>query len=453
VLEKNRDAQVLSPAALVAATLGAPVTLVRTDRKTGRTIRITGTLRADSKGVVFASSEGIEALRCSGLPETFWFSGTGDLFPTPTLSVKVRTESPRTATLILSYLAHGFDWSAAYTATLSDDARTLDLGAWVTLANSNSVSFPDARMAVVAGRLNRDSGAVEPLSTSESILARCWPAGSTSDIPDETLDGESDEDHDERAMKLAAIEIIEMKLTGHRSERLERLDAITTIERHVEEEPLGDLKLYRVPEATSVNAMQIKQIRLLDREAVAVQQLYVGKLTAGREDQLAATRVLRTRNDLKHHLGLPLPSGAVSTFTRERETPLLLAEGPLRDIAVNEDFEIRAGEAPDVQVRAINERTVAPGDVEQIPLLPGVLAIQTGTLTRVSRIEITNARRTELTFEARLYVPTGTQLTRATVTPVLRDGRQVMRLKIPARGQATIRYQTARRVSRPVRPR
>jgi hypothetical protein len=163
--------------------------------------------------------------------------------------------------------------------------------------------------------------------------------------------------------------------------------------------------------------------------------------------------VLRTRNDRAHHLELALPSGTVATFTRESETPLLLAEGPLRDIAVGEYFEIGAGEAADVQVRASNARTVAPADVEQIPLLPGVLAIRTGTQTRLSRIDITNARRTELTFEARLYVPAGTQLTRATVKPALRDGRQVMRVKIPAGGQATIRYQTARRVSRPVRPR
>jgi hypothetical protein len=222
---------------------------------------------------------------------------------------------------------------------------------------------------------------------------------------------------------------------------------------HVEEEQLGDLKLYRVPEATSVNARQMKQVRLLDREAVPVELLHVATLAANAETAVAAQRVLRTRNDSAHHLGLPLPSGRIGTFVEHEDAPLLLAEAPLRDLAVNEDLEIRAGEAPDVQVRAINERTVAPEDVEQIPLLPGVLAIQTGTQTQVSRIEITNARGTDVTFEARLYLPAGTELTRATVTPVLRDGRQDMRVNIPAEGQATIRYQTARRVSRPVRPR
>ncbi len=37
----------------------------------------------------------------------------------------------------LSYLTRGFDWSANYTATIAADAKSMDLGAWVTLGNSN----------------------------------------------------------------------------------------------------------------------------------------------------------------------------------------------------------------------------------------------------------------------------------------------------------------------------
>jgi hypothetical protein len=35
VIEKNRDAKLLSPSALMAAAVGKPVTLLRTDKKTG----------------------------------------------------------------------------------------------------------------------------------------------------------------------------------------------------------------------------------------------------------------------------------------------------------------------------------------------------------------------------------------------------------------------------------
>ncbi len=99
----------------------------------------------------------------------------------------VRSPRPFTATVRLSYLARGFDWMANYTATVAEDGKTIDLGAWVTLANSNSVSFPRAHTQVVAGRLNRESGAIEPVDPGEQILAQCWPQGTTSDIPEQGI--------------------------------------------------------------------------------------------------------------------------------------------------------------------------------------------------------------------------------------------------------------------------
>src|SRR6202012_4163060 len=53
VLEKNRDAAGLSPSALVAATVGKSVTLVRTHEKSGRTERVAGKILSDADGVVF----------------------------------------------------------------------------------------------------------------------------------------------------------------------------------------------------------------------------------------------------------------------------------------------------------------------------------------------------------------------------------------------------------------
>jgi len=41
----------------------------------------------------------------------------------------------------------------------------------------------------------------------------------------------------------------------------------------VEQEQLGDLKLYRIPEPTTIASLQVKQVRLLDRAAVPVATL------------------------------------------------------------------------------------------------------------------------------------------------------------------------------------
>src|ERR1700729_3618627 len=74
VIEKNRDARLLSPSALIAAAVGKPAELLRTNRKTGIVQRMPGTILSDAGGgVVFKTGVGIEALRCSGLAETFSF--------------------------------------------------------------------------------------------------------------------------------------------------------------------------------------------------------------------------------------------------------------------------------------------------------------------------------------------------------------------------------------------
>src|SRR6202789_2533825 len=190
VIEKNRDARLLSPSALIASAVGKLVELLRTNRKTGSTDRLPGTILSDAGGgVVFKTDQGIEALRCSGLPETFSFEPLAGLSARPTLSVEVQSPTAVTQQVTLSYLARGFDWAADYTATLSQDGKHLDLGAWVTLANSNGVGFPSAHAQVVAGKVNRvngeggEIGEVEPIDIGGPILAQCWPRGSTSDQP------------------------------------------------------------------------------------------------------------------------------------------------------------------------------------------------------------------------------------------------------------------------------
>jgi hypothetical protein len=68
----------------------------------------------------------------------------------------------------------------------------------------------------------------------------------------------------------------------------------------------------------------------------------------------------------------------------------------------------------------------------------------------VFRIEVTNARRTAVTFEARMTEGDDFELLRSAVNPFLRDGYRVLRVEVPARSMVTLRYQTGHRVSRTV---
>jgi hypothetical protein len=402
VLEKNREGKLLSPSALIAAAVGKSLTLLRTDRKTGKLTRVTATIRSDAGGgVVFETSEGIEALRCSGLPETFSFSGITDLAATPTLSVLVRAAQPATRTVTLSYLARGFDWAADYTATLSADGKSMDLGAWVTLANGNGVGFPAAHAQVVAGRVNHESGSVEPLDPGGPILAECWPRGSTSDPPQYL--------QIRRASPLgadgstAAAPMMEMALTAHK---------------RVEQEQLGDLKLYRVPDRTTVAARQSKQVRLLDRQAIPVSFVYGADLEANQPTaSVPASRLLRTQNTAANHLGLPLPSGRIAVFVTRGGGKLLQHESGMRDLAVGEEVEINMGDSPDVEVTSVKESSSS------------------------DRVDVTNARPGEIRFELRLQLPEGGRVVRADHPMAGKNGRPIFRLTVPANQTVTLRYQ------------
>jgi hypothetical protein len=424
VLEKNRDAALLSPSTLVAAALGRPVELIRTNPKTGKVERRDATILAGgdggsgagSDGVVMKTADGIEALRCSGLPETFSFENAAGLASRPTLSVRVRTAAPLSAQVTLSYLARGFDWAADYTATLAADGKHMDLGAWVTLANGNGVGFPQAHTQVVAGRVNREQATVEPIDLGGPIVATCWPRGSTSDTPEIV--------QVKKAMPFGvALEVMAGRMAAPAAATA--LQEVAVDAQRVMQEQLGDLKLYRVPETTTVASRQSKQVRLLDRSAIPIETFYGAELsTANPVGPQPASRLLRTKNNAANHLGLPLPSGRVAVFLQHGGERLLAHESDVRDLAIDEEVEIEMGEAPDVQVTATRDADSSR---------------DAGSY----RVDIANARPEAIQFELTLnFHDAPVHVGKADRPLATKNGHPIFRLSVPANSTLTMHYQT-----------
>ncbi|MCL4673867.1 MAG: hypothetical protein KJZ64_13270, partial [Sphingomonadaceae bacterium] len=186
-IEKNRNAELLSPAALVNGALGNRVTITRTNPATGKAVSEQAVVRTRADGgLVLQTGQGFEAVRCAGLPEGLTFDRIPKgLSPSPVFTIDTRDKTGGTYTVTLTYLAWGFDWQANYVATLAepraDGEFTMRLLSWLTLLNDNGQSFPDAELMVIAGTLNVTSDfedLAEP-PVAEPLRLTCYPFGST----------------------------------------------------------------------------------------------------------------------------------------------------------------------------------------------------------------------------------------------------------------------------------
>ena len=380
---------------------------------------------ADASGVVFQTAAGVEALRCSGLAETFAYSRVPvGLASTPTLSVLTRTRRPTTAVVTLSYLADNFDWATNYVATLTPDGTKLSLKVWVTLANGNGVSLPGAATQIVAGRLNRVGGGPAPNAAAPRVIARCWPRGSTSGpVPPHGVTLVHPYGFDPETTDVGEVVVM-----ARRTDKYVPAPAVMAPAPPPPEQ-LGDLKLYRLPEATTIAAHQSKQVRLLEAGDIPVVRLVAFDLPAtGAADQVAAARVIRMKNDPDQNLGQPLPAGAVALFMPLGDLPLLVGETNLKDTAVHEDVELKLAPIPDVQARQTRV---------SVSTVPGL-----GPARRrwSESVEISNAGAKSEAVELRLFKSPAARVFDADQPMALKDGRPIFRLNVPAGGAVTLHY-------------
>lgn len=405
VLEKNRDARLLSPGALLDASLGERLHLRRTSRATGKVREQDAIVRATSDGVVLQTANGIEALRCTGLSETLLADRVPvGLSAKPTLSVRVRSPAPVERTVTLSYISNNFDWQADYVADLSESGDRISLFGWMTLANGDQTGLADAQTNAVAGKLNRERVAVDP-GEANPISISCWPQGTTSEIPSD----------------LRAVDAEEIVVTGMRIPPMaappppppppaapERDNVMA------QEERLGEVRLYRVPIAVTVAAQSQKQIALLEQPSVKISSILRLRVVPGPVDQ-PLERVLVTRNVASAGLGLPLPAGKVTLFGRRGGHRILLGEGRIDDHTIGEKVEIPVATATGVW--AHQEMFVSEdGGGYQLTL--------------------SNDRSTGQTVEIELPLGANGVATKL----AKRDGWMLWQVTVPSNGRSVLRY-------------
>ena len=368
-IEKNRNADLLSPAALVDHSLGNRVTVTRTNPATGQPTREDAIVRTRADGgLVLQTRDGFEAVRCSGLPEKLTFDDVPtELSAQPIFNIDTYSATGGTFEITLTYLSWGFDWEANYVAYLGDGKRDgtfdMQLMSWLTVLNDNGQTFPEAELLVVAGKLQVESD-LEDLADAPNarpLRLTCYPLGSSaagSPVPNYGPPPPPPPPPPVAAMSGDDVIVV----TGSRITRsnLESISPVTVLseEAMAREENLGDLKLYRVPRPVTVAASGMKQVAFLSKEAVRSRWLYEAScdVTTPPSDladltDLDETQItLMTENTEEFGLGASLPMGNLTVYENTSAGPQLVSELSLRDYPYGQDVELDIG--PSTQVYA-----------------------------------------------------------------------------------------------------
>jgi hypothetical protein len=150
--EQTFDFDLLTPEKLLENHVGREVSVIRTHPTTGVDTRETATVLSTHGGVVLKFADRIE----TGVPGRLAFAGVPDtLHDTPTLVISLVNPTAGSQNLELSYLTGGLSWRADYVAELNERDDRLDLNGWVTLTNQSGAAYPNARLQLVAGDVNR----------------------------------------------------------------------------------------------------------------------------------------------------------------------------------------------------------------------------------------------------------------------------------------------------------
>jgi hypothetical protein len=301
LLEQNFDFDLLTPAKLLEKYVGREVRVFRVNRKTGVESFETATVLAANGGVVLRIGDRIE----TGLPGRIVYDGVPpNLRDRPTLVTELQSSRAGQQTVELSYLSSGLAWKADYVAELNASDSSLDLNGWVTLTNTSGTSYPNARLQLVAGDVNR--------------------------VRDE--------------MRYAA-------------KAMSAVRAEAPAPRQMAEESLFEYHLYTLQRPTTIADNQTKQVALLGASAVPVRKelvlqgndYYYRSSVGGIGQKMKVGVFVQFENREASHLGLPMPKGVVRVYKKDGAgNAQFIGEDSIDHTPKNESARLKLGEAFDV---------------------------------------------------------------------------------------------------------
>jgi hypothetical protein len=303
ILEQNYEYDLLNPQKLLEKYVGKEVRLFQKNPYSEREEEVKATLLSNNGSPIYKIGKDITFNHPGRVifPEV-----PADLIATPTLVWLLEGADTGRRPVEASYLTAGISWKADYVLTLSAGSSLADLAGWVTIDNRSGATYPDARLKLVAGDLNR--------------------------VRDEQPRG--------RIMYKGAA-MADMAATPQ-----------------FKEEGLFEYHLYTLQRPSTVKDNQTKQISLLSatsfparRELVMrAEQGWYGAPHGGEADTKQKTGVFVEFENLETSgLGMPLPKGTIRVYQQDADGSLqFVGEDAIDHTPKGEKLRVKVGDAFDV---------------------------------------------------------------------------------------------------------
>ncbi|HLL90017.1 MAG TPA: DUF4139 domain-containing protein [Tepidisphaeraceae bacterium] len=154
VVEQSYEYDVVSGNKLIDKYVGERVEVWQ--RLGDRVQPVAGTLlSADPSAVVLQSADGQVTVIARQDVTSVSVGGAKGLITKPTLVWQVQAAQAGEHRARVTYQTDGLTWRADYNVVVNRDDTAADLGAWVTVVNQSGASYPDAKLKLVAGDVQR----------------------------------------------------------------------------------------------------------------------------------------------------------------------------------------------------------------------------------------------------------------------------------------------------------
>jgi hypothetical protein len=172
VLEQNFQFDLVSTDKLLTKYIDKPLTVER-NTGNGGSSSTSGTLLSSIDGLVLRGSDGTitalrdySALRFQELP--------GGLITRPTLLWEINAAQSGSQRARVTYQTGGITWWSDYNLIFNagKDANNgfVDISAWVSIINQSGATYPDARLKLIAGEVNRAQPKAPPRGVMEMAM-------------------------------------------------------------------------------------------------------------------------------------------------------------------------------------------------------------------------------------------------------------------------------------------